>query len=188
MSPGGRFFLTTRMLRNTLHSMENDIHHELPNGLTIRNSIPSDHPKIITVLKDWWGGRDLTWMLPKLFLLHFTNTSFVVENDNELIAFLIGFLSPAKAREGYIHFVGVHPDYRGIGIGSFLYHRFFTMCKKHQRDIVRACTSPVNKGSIVFHTKLGFEISKGNAEIEGIQVTLDYNRPGDPKVLFEIAI
>ena len=36
--------------------------------------------------------------------------------------------------------------------------------------------------------RTGFEISKGNAEIEGIQVTLDYNRPNDPKVLFEIRI
>jgi hypothetical protein len=33
-----------------------------------------------------------------------------------------------------------------------------------------------------------FNISDGNAEIEGIQVTLDYNRPNDPKVLFEIKI
>jgi hypothetical protein len=50
---------------------------------------------------------------------------------------------------------------------------------------VKACTSPVNKGSIEFHKKLGFEIAKGDAEIDGIQVTLDYNRPNDPKVLFE---
>jgi hypothetical protein len=36
--------------------------------------------------------------------------------------------------------------------------------------------------------KIGFETSKGNSEIEGIQVTLDYNKPNDPKVLFEIKI
>jgi ribosomal protein S18 acetylase RimI-like enzyme len=158
---------------------------ELTNGLNSRNSQPADHPRIIAVLKDWWGGRDLTWMLPKLFLIHFNNTSFVVERNDELIAFLIGFLSPARPKEGYIHFVGVHPDYRGIGIGEFLYHRFFQVCQENGRDTIKACTSPVNKGSIEFHKKLGFEIAKGDAEIDGIQVTLDYNRPNDPKVLFE---
>jgi len=162
--------------------------YELPNGFTIRNSEPSDHPRILNVLKDWWEGRDLTFMLPKLFLIHFNNTSFVIEKGDELIAFLIAFLSPAKSKEGYIHFAGVHPDYRGLGIGKLLYNRFFTICKENKRDTVRACTSPVNKGSIYFHKIIGFEISKGNAEIEGTQVTLDYNRPDDPKVLFHISI
>ena len=164
------------------------MYQELPKDLNIRNSKPSDHPRIINVLKDWWDGRDLTWMLPKLFLIHFTNTSFVVEKRDELIAFLIGFLSPAKSKEGYIHFVGVHPDFREIGIGEHLYNRFFIICIENNRNTVRACTSPVNKGSIEFHKKIGFEISKGNSEIQGIQVTLDYNKPNDPKVLFEIKI
>ena len=158
---------------------------ELPSDLKIRNSKPSDHPIIIDVLKDWWGGRDLTWMLPKLFLIHFCNTSFIIEKENQLIAFLVGFLSQARINEGYIHFAGVHPQYRGIGLGAYLYKRFFEVCKKNNRNVIRACTSPVNKGSIEFHKKLEFQIGQGNAEVDGIQVTLDYNKPNDPKVLFE---
>jgi GNAT superfamily N-acetyltransferase len=157
---------------------------KLPRGLKIRNSKPSDHQRIIRVLKNWWGGRDLTWMLPKLFLIHFCNTSFVIENDEELIAFLIGFLSPSRTNEGYIHFVGVHPDFRGIGIGAYLYERFLKSCIENDRHIIKACTSPVNKGSIEFHKKIGFHIEVGNAEMDDIHVTLDYNKPGDSKVLF----
>jgi ribosomal protein S18 acetylase RimI-like enzyme len=127
-------------------------------------------------------------MLPKLFLNHFYSTSFVIENDDGLIAFLIGFLSPSNKNEGYIHFVGVHPDYRGKGTGRFLYKEFFKMCKINDRDIIKACTSPVNKGSIKFHQRMGFKILKGEAEIDGVQVTLDYNKPDDPKVLFKIEI
>lgn len=164
------------------------MHRELPIDFKIRNSKPSDHQRIISVLKDWWGGRDLTWMLPKLFLVHFSNTSFVIEKDKELIAFLIGFLSPSRTNEGYIHFAGVHPGFRGIGIGAYLYERFFRICKENGRNTIKACTSPVNKGSIEFHKKMGFNISVGNAEIDGIQVTIDYNKPGDTKVLFEITI
>lgn len=35
---------------------------------TIRMTKPSDHPSVIAALQNWWGGRDLTAMLPKLFL------------------------------------------------------------------------------------------------------------------------
>ena len=31
-------------------------------------------------------------------------------------------------------------------------------------------------------------VIKGNAELDGVQVSLDYNHPGDPKVLFEMKI
>lgn len=161
---------------------------ELPKDLIVRNSKPEDHQRIIAVMKDWWGGRDLTKMLPKLFLIHFCDTSFIVEKGNDLVAFLVGFLSQSKANEGYIHFVGVHPNYRGMGIGEFLYHRFFGICEANSRDTIRASTSPVNKGSIEFHKKIGFKISPGRAEIDGIRVSLDYNGPNDPKVLFEIKI
>ncbi|MEW6674258.1 MAG: GNAT family N-acetyltransferase [Thermodesulfobacteriota bacterium] len=166
----------------------NNRNNGLPAGLEIRNCQPEDHPRIIAVLKDWWGGRDLTVMLPRLFLIHFCNTSFVIEKNDRLIAFLIGFLSPARRREGYIHFAGVHPEYRGRGVGRFLYRRFFELCQANGRDLVRACTSPVNKGSIAYHQKMGFAISRGHAEIDGVPVVLDYNRPDDQKVLFEIRL
>ena len=75
---------------------------KLPEGLTIRNSKPSDHQRIISVMKDWWEGRDLTWMLPKLFLVHFCNTSFIIEKGDSLTAFLIGFLSQSKINESIL--------------------------------------------------------------------------------------
>ncbi len=158
---------------------------ELPQGLSLRKSRPSDHHRIISVLEDWWGGRDLTWMLPRLFLIHFYNTSFIIAKGDKLIAFLIGFLSQSNTDEGYIHFAGVHPDYRGVGIGKYLYGQFYEVCKEHERDIIKVCTSPANKGSIEFHQKIGFQIEQGNAELDCIPVTLDYNKPDDPKVLFK---
>ena len=127
-------------------------------------------------------------MLPKLFLIHFCNTSFIIEKEDVLLAFLIGFLSPSRKNEGYIHFAGVHPDFRDRGLGKCLYDYFFGLCKENGRSIINACTSPVNKGSVEFHKKIGFDILAGDAVIDGIPVTLDYNRPDDPKVLFQIEI
>ena len=160
----------------------------LPKEMKVRHTDPSDHPKIINVMEDWWNGRDLTYMLPRLFLVHFCNTSFIIEKDKKLIAFLVGFFSPSRKSEGYIHFAGIHPEYGSKGIGAYLYNCFSQICLENKRNIIRACTSPVNKGSIVFHTKIGFEIEKGNAVIDGVQVTLDYNKSNDPKVLFKKAL
>ncbi len=155
------------------------------NNLRIRTAAPSDHAAIMSVMPDWWGGRDIRASLPRVFLMHFWNTSFILENDRgEMIGFLICFISPANDNEAYIHFCGIHPDYRKQGLGRMLFNRFFKLCHENGRTIVRSCTSPVNKGSIAFHTRMGFAIEQGDGVIDGTPVTLDYNRPGDPKVLF----
>lgn len=60
--------------------------------------------------------------------------------------------------------MGIHPEYRGKGIGKQLYNQFFDTIKQNVRNIVRCVTSPVNKASIAYHTKMGFEIEQGNKE------------------------
>lgn len=163
----------------------NEIPPPPPCGVTVRNCRPDDHPNIIRVMTAWWGGRDLRAGMPRLFLDHFGDTSYILEdNTGRLVGFLVGFLSPAKPAEGYIHFVGIDPAWRGKGLGRYLYSLFFDCCRTCHRSIVRSCTSPVNSGSIGFHRKMGFRIAPGDAEEGGVPITRDYNRPGDPKVLF----
>ena len=36
----------------------------------------------------------------------------------------VGFMSQSRPAEAYIHFVGVHPDERGHGLGRRLYEHF----------------------------------------------------------------
>ena len=150
----------------------------------IRNSTPEDHPLVVSVMKDWWGGRDLAYALPRLFFDHFNNSSFVVFHQHQLIAFLVGFLSQSQKNEGYIHFAGVHPSFRKRGLASYLYHLFYAYCRHNGRNVIKACTSPVNKGSIQYHIRMGFEIMPGDAVVDGVDVMRNYNRPDDPKVLF----
>jgi GNAT superfamily N-acetyltransferase len=84
-------------------------------GSTVRAIRESDHEKVISVVNEWWGGRDIPWLLPRLFFQHFGDTSFAVEEDGELVAFLIGFVSQSREGEAYIHFVEVRPDRRNKG-------------------------------------------------------------------------
>jgi GNAT superfamily N-acetyltransferase len=133
----------------------------------------------------WWDGRDLTHMIMKLFFYHFRDTIFIAEKENEIVGFLVGFLSQSAVNEGYIHFAGIHPNYRKTGLGYALFHKFFDECTKHGRNVVRSCTSPINKQSIAFHQHMGYEIEPGDSEIDGLPVTINYHRKNDPKVIFK---
>lgn len=152
--------------------------------MEIRNVESSDYNVISSLINEWWGGRQMSDMLPKLFFDHFNNTSFIVEKNSEIVGFLIGFLSQSDSDVAYIHFVGVHPKYRKHQIGKRLYNKFFNVVKKNNRNVVRAVTSPVNKVSITYHTKMGFSIDEGDKEIEGVSVYSDYDGPNQDRVLF----
>jgi predicted GNAT superfamily acetyltransferase len=135
--------------------------------IEIRNAGPADHARVIGVLDDWWGGRRMRDMLPKLFFVHFRDTSFVAERDGELAGFLVGFLSQAESEEAYVHFVGVSPTERRSGLGRRLYELFFAVAREHGRMRVTCVTSPLNESSVAFHRSLGFEPSAAQAGYDG---------------------
>ena len=124
-------------------------------GTIVRAIREEDHGTVVPLVNEWWGERDMAWLLPRLFFQHFGDTSFAVEEDGKLVAFLIGFVSQAKEGEAYVHFVGVSPERRGTGVGGRLYGLFFEEAKKRGCRKVSCVTSPVNEGSIAFHKAMG---------------------------------
>jgi ribosomal protein S18 acetylase RimI-like enzyme len=143
--------------------------------LQIRHANPSDYGRVIQHVNAWWGGREMAPMLPKLFFLHFEGTSFVAEDEEgNLVAFLIGFVSQTRPDEAYVHFVGVAPEHRGSGVGRRLYERFFDTVGQHGCTTVRCVTSPANSGSIAFHEALGFTVDR---------VVDDYDGPGEDRAV-----
>jgi ribosomal protein S18 acetylase RimI-like enzyme len=138
----------------------------------VRHAEHGDYVRVIEVVDQWWGGRPMAAMLPKLFFVHFRDTSFVAEDDEGLAGFLCGFRSQTHDDEAYVHFVGVDPSRRGSGLGRALYERFFEAVAP--RTVVRAVTSPVNERSVAFHRAIGFEIDR---------VDEDYDGRGEARVL-----
>lgn len=153
-------------------------------GVRVRSLREPDHARAVAVVDEWWGGRRVSDKLPRLFFRYFREASFVVEEDVELIAFLIGFVSP-DAEEAYIHFAGVHPAHREQGIARRLYELFFDEARRRECRRVRCITSPTNGGSVAFHTRMGFEIVPGDGESGGVPVHADYDGDRGEKVVFE---
>jgi ribosomal protein S18 acetylase RimI-like enzyme len=151
----------------------------LAGGFEIRPLERGDRRRVTAVVDEWWG-RPMAGLLPHPFFSEFRNTSFLVERDGELVAFLVGFLSQTNAEEAYIHAVAVAPACRGRGIGQLLYERFFEVVQRHGRGRIRAITSPVNEGSVAFHRRLGFAVEMP-AEAEGddgrVQFLLELPEP-----------
>ncbi|MVU82269.1 GNAT family N-acetyltransferase [Nocardia sp. ET3-3] len=142
----------------------------------IRQAVPGDYDGIAAVVDDWWG-RSVLPAVPRLFLDHFASTSLVVEQEDELVGFLIGLFAPDEPTGAYIHFVGVHPDHRGSGLARELYGRFIAGGRADGRTVFRAITSPGNTGSVAFHRALGFTVAGP---------VPDYNGPGRDMITFEL--
>jgi ribosomal protein S18 acetylase RimI-like enzyme len=133
--------------------------------MDLRHAEPADYGRVIEVIDHWWGGREMAAMLPKLFFVHFRDTSFVAEEDGELAGFICGFRSQTYADEAYVHFVGVDPGRRTSGLGRALYERFFEAVAP--RTVVRAVTAPVNKRSVAFHRAMGFQVERVDEDYDG---------------------
>jgi ribosomal protein S18 acetylase RimI-like enzyme len=148
-----------------------------------RRPTEADHGRVLAAVQEWWGGlggeegaRHRAALLPRLFFQHFTTTSAIVEHpDGRLAAFLVGFVSPSEPGTAYIHFVGVDPGARRVGLATKLYERFFADTARIGARRIKAITSPVNTTSIAFHTALGFTVSP---------VHPDYDGPGNDRVCF----
>ena len=152
--------------------------------MTIRHAEPDDYDKIINLVDMWWGGRQMSVMLPRLFFTHFRPWTFVAVTGDEIVGFLASFRSQADPNQIYCHFIGVSPAVRGQGLGEALYHRLFSEGVLHGCQEVLAVTSPSNLGSIAFHTRIGFQPLPGSREQGDIPYAPDYDGPGEDRVQF----
>jgi ribosomal protein S18 acetylase RimI-like enzyme len=147
-------------------------------GITFRRPTEADYPRINAVVDDWWGGREMDHLLPRLWLQHFTGTSWLAETDDgRLAGFLIGFLSPDQPDVAYCHLIAANPNLRRRGLGGALYERFFDDARAGGRSTVTAITWPANHASIAFHRALGFVVqqSPGSQNLYGTPALAGYD-------------
>lgn len=86
-------------------------------ALTWRQAEPGDAEAVGQAIDDWWPGIHMAHAARPQLFEHLGDTCIIAEDDGVLVGFLVGFLSQRQADTGYVHHAGVHPDYRGRGVG-----------------------------------------------------------------------
>lgn len=118
-----------------------------------------DYDFILQHFDRFWPGRaDLRRIMHPIFLYQFGDTAFVIRQEGDVVAYLLGFVSPQNPPEGYIHMVASREDRKGKGLGSALYRHFESVARARGAVALRAITSPANAGSVAFHRRMGFEL------------------------------
>ncbi len=138
-----------------------------------RTAESGDAAAVAQAIDDWWPGKHMVHAVcPQLFE-HLGDTCALAEQDGELVGFLVGFVSQRMPRTGYVHYAGVHPGRRGLGIGRELYRRFSTAMAGRGCTRLYAETGTWNVDSIAFHRSLGFTLEPGDETIDGLPVHHD---------------
>lgn len=155
--------------------------------IRLRRPVEADHPALVGQLDEWWGGRKVHQRFPRFWFRHFTGTSWVAETaDGRLVGFLVGFISPDRPAEAYVHLIATSPNHRRAGLGRRLYQSFFTDVGGRGVRRVTAVTWPGNRASVEFHRALGFSASDeaGSQNLYGTRGYPDYDADGDDRVVF----
>jgi GNAT superfamily N-acetyltransferase len=141
--------------------------------MTPRAMTRADFDQIVEVIDRWWGGPISTFAHP-IFFYELGEHALVVEEHDEMIGFLLGFITQGPVRTGYVHLVGIHPDYRRRGVGRLLYAAFTDACRAAGSQRMKAITTLGNEGSQSFHLALGWDAR----EVD------DYAGPGRRRIVF----
>ncbi len=140
-------------------------------------------------MDEWWGGRRIRALLPRLWLEHFAGTSWIAEDgDGRLRGFVVAFISQDDPATGYVHLIASDPNRRRAGIGRALYERAFTDLAAHGARRVTAVTWPGNRTSVAFHRSMGFRVDDGpgTQPIYGTAAHPDHDGPGEDRVVFSL--
>ena len=156
-------------------------------AIRFRRPVEADHARLSAVIDEWWGGRKLHPLLPRLWFQHFTGTSWIAEDERGRPAgFIVGFISPDRRDEAYVHMIGTSPNHRRHGLGRTLYERFFEDVARRGVRRVTAVTWPGNRASVDFHRALAFSATTGpgTQNLYGTPAYPDYDAEGDDRVVF----
>jgi GNAT superfamily N-acetyltransferase len=123
-----------------------------------------DYDHIVQIIDRWWGGPTTALAHP-IFFYELGSMARVVEHDGILVGFLLG----------YVHLVGIHPDYRRRGVGKVLYQTFEEDARAAGCSRLKAITTVGNEGSIAFHKATGWSVT----------YVEDYAGPARPRIVFQ---
>jgi len=141
--------------------------------MLLRALAKQDYDQIVQVIDRWSGGPSSTLVHP-MFFYELGQFALVVERDSQLVGFLFGFTTTTQPPVGYIHLLGINPEFRRRGVGRLMYSKFEEDCRAGGCTTLKAMTTPGNESATAFHRALGFSV----------ELVDDYAGPGRPRVVF----
>ncbi len=141
------------------------------------------------VIDDWWSGRPQRHLLPRLWLQHFTGTSWVAASaDGALAGFLVAFVSPDHPELAQVHLAAVDPNLRRRGVGRGLYARLVDDMQGRGVRCVRATAWPGDRQALAFHRAIGFRVwdGPGTSPAYGTPAIMDYDADGSETTVLEL--
>jgi len=135
----------------------------VPANLRVRPMTKADFDAVVHVVDQWWSGP-IAILAHPVFFYELGKHARVVEdfatpNGRKFVGFLLGFIAPpdeGRAAVGYVHLVGVHPEYRRKGVARALYNEFTANALSSGCRHLKAITTVGNEGSLRFHQALGW--------------------------------
>lgn len=137
----------------------------VPQHLRVRPMTKADFDAVVQVVDQWWSGP-IAILAHPVFFYELGKHARVVEDEargHKFVGFLLGFINPAdedRAAVGYVHLVGVHPEYRRKGVARALYTEFSANCLTSGCRHLKAITTHGNEGSLRFHQALGWQVTE----------------------------
>jgi GNAT superfamily N-acetyltransferase len=156
-------------------------------GLVMRHPTEADQPRIVGLVDDWFGGRDVRSLLVRAWFRHVGSTSWIAEDAaGSPIGVLIGYRSQDRPTEGVLHLVGVHPSHRRHGIGRALTGSYLAAAAETGIETVTALAWPGERIAYAFFRAIGFRADDGpgSQNLYGTPAFPDYEFVGEDRIVF----
>ncbi|MCC7539794.1 MAG: GNAT family N-acetyltransferase [Deltaproteobacteria bacterium] len=124
-----------------------------------RSLTKADFDYVVSVIDRWWGGPSTALAHP-MFFYELGGHAQVAVEQGEIVGFLLGFVTASTPPLGYVHLVGIHPQWRRRGVARTMYERFEAECKAAGATRMKAITTLGNEGSVAFHRALGWDVEE----------------------------
>jgi len=155
-------------------------------SVELRRPTESDHASLVAAIDDWWGGRRVRHLLPRLWFRHFSGTSWLAEHaGGRPVGFLVGFTSYDRVDEAQLYLLGVDPNHRRRGIARALEAAFAADARSAGAQVIRAEIPPGDPVALRALRALGFAIDTGpgSTPIHGTPAFADHDGPGEDRVV-----
>jgi ribosomal protein S18 acetylase RimI-like enzyme len=163
----------------TSSTLDRPIPSQVPPHFRSRPITKADFDAIVQVVDHWWEGP-IGALVHPMFFYEFGKYARVVEDtarEGRFVGFLLGMViagDESTPSSGYIHLVGIDPEYRRRGVARALYADFIDTCRALGCKRLKAITTVGNQGSLRFHESMSFTAHEDP----------DYAGPGRKRLVF----